>query len=69
VSEAVRSGRRGMPAYDTALLSDQDLAAMAAYMDTFSGTAPGFGQVQGEGGEGRDPGRLTPAATATPALP
>ncbi len=35
--EAIRSGRRGMPAYPTAQLSDADLRSLAAYMQTFTG--------------------------------
>lgn len=37
-AEAVRRGRRGMPAYGTAKLSDAELADLVAYMDTFSAT-------------------------------
>lgn len=33
--EAVRRGRRGMPAYDAAQLSDAQLSDMVAYMSTF----------------------------------
>jgi mono/diheme cytochrome c family protein len=34
-SEAVRRGRPGMPAYDSSLISDQDLADLTAYLETF----------------------------------
>ncbi|MGN6757877.1 MAG: c-type cytochrome, partial [Thermomicrobiales bacterium] len=36
-TEAVRNGRRGMPAYSTAQLPDSQLTTLVAYLDTFSG--------------------------------
>ena len=36
-TEAIRYGRRGMPAYETAQLSNADLRALQAYMRTFTG--------------------------------
>jgi mono/diheme cytochrome c family protein len=44
--EAIRSGRRGMPSYSTATLSDQDLAELQAYVNTFAG-GPGPGPGAG----------------------
>ena len=49
--EAIRGGRPGMPAYGPSSISDQDMAALTAYMNTFPASARGFGGER-EGGEG-----------------
>jgi mono/diheme cytochrome c family protein len=46
VDEAVRRGRRGMPAYSQDQISDADLADLAAYMSTFSGQRQGLAPGQ-----------------------
>lgn len=46
VDEAVRQGRRGMPAYSPDQISDADLADLAAYMSTFSGQRQGLAPGQ-----------------------
>jgi mono/diheme cytochrome c family protein len=48
VTEAVRSGRRGMPAYSADALSDPELGDLSAYLNTIGTTGPG----SGEGGPG-----------------
>jgi mono/diheme cytochrome c family protein len=52
--EAVREGRRGMPAYSSDHISDAELSDLAAYMSTFAGQrqgiAPGeFRRLPGNG--------------------
>jgi mono/diheme cytochrome c family protein len=64
ISEAVRNGRRGMPAYSTSMISDHDLADLSAYMNTIGSTGLGLGG--GEDGNDRGPGRLPQPATPTP---
>lgn len=49
-TRAVRSGRRGMPAYGPDQISNSQLSDLAAYMDTFTGNRGGFGG--GRGGDG-----------------
>jgi mono/diheme cytochrome c family protein len=44
VTEAVRSGRRGMPAYSFAILSDPGLRDLAAYLNTIGTSGPGSGE-------------------------
>jgi mono/diheme cytochrome c family protein len=39
---AIRAGRRGMPAYGTDVISDDELADLDAYLATFSGNGRGF---------------------------
>ena len=50
VTEAVRSGRRGMPAYSADLLSDQEFGDLSAYLNTNETSGPGSGEGVPGGG-------------------